>query len=219
MNRKVVSIASFLVLVFLCTTTVQNVKGTWYVRGWIGKYVSIGHVAIDPGTLEFKVNETASFEIFLQNWETVFVKTINVTITVADDVYNATLAKDYNWIKPPDALAGAIYKLVKLTPKQEGLVSLYIHVDYTYNEGNQTFEQEGTFELQNVANVLRQTYSDVSTKNADLTNDIRNVNSTLQTLGASYTNLEKWTYFLAFTTSVLVVATLLLVTIYKRKKV
>ena len=69
-------------------------NGTWYVRGWIGKYVSIGHIAID--TWEFKINETATFEIFLQNSETVFVKTINITITVGDDRYNETLAKDYN---------------------------------------------------------------------------------------------------------------------------
>lgn len=185
--------------------------------GWIGKYVSIGHIAIDPWTLEFKVNETASFEIFLQNWETVFVKAINVTITVADAEYNETLVKDYNWIKPPNALAGSMYKLVKLTPQKTGLVSLYIYAAYQYTEENQTIEQEGTFQLINVATVLTKTYSDISSENAVLYIQISDLNSTLQALRASYAELERWTYFLGFTTSVLIAATLSVVIVYRRR--
>lgn len=185
--------------------------------GWIGKYVSIGHIAIDPWTLEFKVNETASFEIFLQNWETVFVKAINVTITVADAEYNETLVKDYNWIKPPNALAGSMYKLVKLTPQKTSLVSLYIYAAYQYTEENQTIEQEGTFQLINVATVLTKTYSDISSENAVLYIQISDLNSTLQALRASYAELERWTYFLGFTTSVLIAATLSVVIVYRRR--
>lgn len=217
---KKILIISLLSLFFLLYGgAVQYVEGTWYVEGWIGKYVSIGHIAIDPGTLEFKVNETASFEIFLQNWKTVFVKTIDVTITVADVNYNETLAKDYNWTKPPNALAGAMYRLVKLTPQKPGLVSLYIHVDYQYNEGNQTLEQEGTFQLINVANVLTKTYSDISSENAALHGQIYDLNSTLQALNVSYANLEGWTYFLGFTTCALLVSMPLVVIVYRRKRI
>jgi len=215
--RKKAFLISLLSLFLLYQATIQDVEGTWYIEGWIGKYVSIGHIAIDPWTLEFKVNETASFEIFLQNWETVFVKTINVTITVADVKYDETLAKDFNWIKPPNALAGAIYKLVKLTPQKPGLVSLYIYVDYQYNEGNQTIGQEGNFQLINVANVLTRTYSDVSSENAVLHGQIYDLNSTLQALKTSYADLERWAYFLGFTTSALIVAILLVVIVYRRR--
>jgi hypothetical protein len=135
--------------------------------------------------LEFKVNETAYFEIFLQNLKTVFVKTINITITVADTKYSETLAKDYNWIKPQNALAGTMYRLVKLTPRNSGPVSLYIYADYQYNEGNQTIEQEGSFELINVANVLTRTYSDVLSENGVLHAQIYDLNSTVQVLSAA----------------------------------
>jgi hypothetical protein len=217
MRKKAFLIFS-LSLLLLHQAIVQDVKGTWYIKGWIGRYVSIDHIAIDPWTSEFKVNETAYFEIFLQNWETVFVKTINITITVADTKYSETLAKDYNWIKPPNALAGAIHKLVKLTPQKPGLVSLYIYADYQYNEGNQTIEQEGSFELINVANVSARTYSDVSSENAVLHVQIYDLNSTLQVLNAAYANIEKWTYLLGFTNIALIGAIILVVIVYKRRE-
>ena len=215
MSRKLLLFILSLSLLLPLSTTIGNVNGTWYVRGWIGKYVSIGHIAID--TMEFKINETATFEIFLQNWETVFVKTINVTIKVGDAKYNETLAKDCNWIKPSNALAGAIYSLVKLTPKKGGFVSLYIHADYQYNDGDQMLEQEGTFELQNFAWVVRHTYSDFQGENMNLRNEISGLDSKIQDLNASYLTLEKWAYFLAFTTCALIVGTIIVVIFYKRK--
>jgi len=217
MSRKVVLIF-LLGLIVPTIATIQNVNGTWYIRGWIGKYLEIGHIAIDPWTLEFKVNETATFEIFLQNLKDLYVKTIDVWICVADAKYNETLAKDMLWEKPSDALAGAIYKLVTLTPRQDGLVSLYIHACYQYTEGNQTMEHEGTFELVNVASVFSHTYTDLLAENGDLNNEVYGLNSSIQSLNASYSTLQAQVYFLALTSFTLFVITLLAGIAYRRKK-
>jgi hypothetical protein len=217
MRKKAFLILSLSLLLFY-QAIVQDVKGTWYIRGRIGKYIYLDHIAIDPWTLEFKVNETAYFEIFLQNLKTVFVKTINITITVADTKHSETLAKDYHWIKPQNALAGAMYRLVKLTPRNSGPVSLYIYADYQYDEGNQTIEQEGSFELINVANVLTRTYSDVLSENGVLHAQIYDLNSTVQVLSAAYVNIEKWTYLLGFTNIALIGAIISVVIVYKRRE-
>jgi len=215
MKKRIVLILLLSFLLPFCAT-IQNVNATWYIQGWIGKYLSIGHVAVDPW--ELKVNQTVAFEIFLQNWEDIFVKTIDVRIKVADAMYNETLVKDTYWQKPPDALAGAVYKLVKLTPHEDGLMSFRIHAAYQYTEGPQTLEQEGTFELLNAIMVVRQTYSDLSNYNSNLRNEIYGLNSTIQNQNASYSTLQTWSYFLAATTLASILTTLVTLTAYIRER-
>lgn len=70
----------------------------------------------------------------LRNWHTIFIKTIDINLWVADAHYNKTI-KDYYWELPPNSLAGAMYiDDIELTPHESGWADIYIHADYQYED-------------------------------------------------------------------------------------
>lgn len=215
--RKI--LVALLLFGLLYSVMIQNVRGTPYISGWIGKYLSLKHITVDPNPYEIKANENITFEIWFLYYREMFVKTIHVSIDIwGDVVYNETLVKDTTLVMG-NFIAGAVYKVVEVDPPRDGALSFHVYANYQYDEGNQAFEQQGSIDLINIMEVPTKSYVDMQSENAILRNQIYDLNSSLRTLNASYSDLRGWTYLLAFTTCTLIIATLLGVIIYKKRYV
>jgi len=221
MNKKFIPM---LLLFFLLSfsATIQNVNGTW-IRYYIGKYLTIEQSAYP---LDIGVNQTVHFAFMMHVYKTMWIKTLEIVIEgyrIDDVFYNKTLRNMHVEI-PPDVIGRYFEYPVEFTPTKEDYLSCYIHVEYEYNEGNQTIEQEGTFNA-NAIPVRESTYEDRLVEigalwrdKYDLNSEIMNLNARISNLENSYSTLQILTYFIAFTTFAFVVTTVYYAKIKKTSK-
>jgi len=185
------------------------VNGT-SIEGWLGNYLKIDWIRTEWNILEYKVNTTITLHVRIVGERYIFIKTIIFGIYNSGLIHNETLAEDMH------LYAGApLQKTVEFTPNKTGCLILHMYASYKCHEGDQFVEQEGNFDVYGIVETVNFTRPELSSRIADLQHETNRLNASIQTLNSSYSTLEKWVYFLAVTTFVF--ATLLAVTVYRRK--
>ena len=196
-------------------TQCDVVKAHYVFSGVIGPYLVIDYVSVEP--LEARVNETITIEIQLLAKRTMLIKSANARIDTLDNSYQFTVAENKHVVKPPDTQAVEIRNSTSISPSEETHLHIFLSVEYEYEEDLQNITHEGYSYITYVTQVRQSTHSDLYLENYGLDQELSDLTNRYMVLESSYTTYQTSTYVLAVITSAIIVVTLLVALLQRRK--
>jgi len=177
------------------------------IYAWLGNYLRIDWIRTEWNIMVYKVNTTITLYVRLVNERDMFIKNIDFLIYNDGLIYNETLVANMSC---PATGIPIVDKTIEFTPHEIGSLILHMFANYEYYDGNQTIQEDGRLDVYGIVVTVGNTLEDLQNRILELEYETHRLNSTIHDLNSSYTQsyatLERWTYFLAFTTIVSILA-------------
>jgi len=207
MNKK--SVPVLLLSVLSCLSMAKAASAYPGLHGNIGRNLE---VRVDFTTMmeSLATNSTIDVMISVTNYAEIYVKNLQVEFDLyfGTETQNITLAQNQNLaLTWRTGTGGGFLKEVYFTPNRTGPLRICITASYTYIQGNQTIEETGFIETDDMLYIPSPSYNDMRVQIWNLQDQIADLNKSYQKLNASYQDQQTMIHVLEVITGFLIVTT------------
>lgn len=205
MNKK--SVPVLLLSVLSCFSMAKAASAYPGLHGNIGRNLEVW-VDFTAMMENLAVNSTIDAVISVSNYAEIYVKNLQIEFDLyfGTQTQNITLAQNQN-LPLTWAGGGGFLKEVYFTPNRTGPLRICVSGDYTYIQGDQTIEETGFIETDDMLYIPSPSYNDMKIQIWSFQDQIIALNDSYQKLNASYQDQQTMIHVLEVITGFLIVTT------------